>query len=384
MSGEAAVLAPVTKTLHIVLVEDNATDVELVQREVRRAGFDFTSVVVQTPSDFTREIKEHCPDLVLADYNLPQWNGLLALEILRRERPGVPLILVTGALGEVTAVECLKSGVTDYILKGRLTRLPVAVERALKEKELLEQRLNAEQKEREYMEELRRSNAELEQFAYIASHDLQEPLRMVASYTQLLAERYKGKLDENADKYIAYAVDGSKRMQRLIHDLLAYARTSSEAQTLKPTDASEVLARVITQLQGLIDKSGANIVCGKLPVVNVDETQLGQVFQNLIGNALKFHRDEEPQVEIRAEPSGEMWDFAVIDNGIGISQESGSRIFQMFQRLHTRQEYEGSGIGLAISKRIVERHGGRIWFDSAPGQGTTFHFTMPKSGGAKQ
>jgi signal transduction histidine kinase len=375
---------PATSKLHFVMVEDNPIDVELVQRALRRASFEFTSVVVQNEADFTREIGEHCPDLVLADYNLPQWSGMDALEILKRERPSVPLILVTGALGEMTAVECLKSGITDYILKGTLTRLPVAVRRAMKEKELSEQRQAAERKQREYMEELRRSNAELEQFAYVASHDLQEPLRMVASYTELLAERYKGKLDDQADKYISYAVDGAKRMQRLIHDLLAYARVSSQAKPLKPTDSSAVLATVVRQLQGVIEKNGANVVFGTMPVVNADETQLGQVFQNLIGNAIKFHRDKPPQVEVRADASGEMWDFVVADNGIGIPKDSSSRIFQMFQRLHTREEYEGSGIGLAISKRIVERHGGRIWFDSEPGQGTTFHFTIPKSAGERQ
>jgi signal transduction histidine kinase len=384
MNSESATFDPSAKKLHFVMVEDNPIDVELVQRALRRAGFEFTSVVVQNEADFTREIGEHCPELVLADYNLPQWSGMEALDILKRERPGVPLILVTGALGEMTAVECLKNGITDYILKGALTRLPVAVRRALKEKELYEQRQAAERKQQEYMEELRRSNAELEQFAYVASHDLQEPLRMVASYTELLAERYEGKLDDQADKYISYAVDGAKRMQRLIHDLLAYARVSTQAKPLKPTDSSAVLATVVRQLHGVIEKNGANVVVGNLPVVNADETQLGQVFQNLIGNAIKFHRDKAPHVEIKADPSGEMWDFAVVDNGIGIPKDSSSRIFQMFQRLHTREEYEGSGIGLAISKRIVERHGGRIWFDSEPGQGTTFHFTIPKTAGERQ
>ena len=232
-------------------------------------------------------------------------------------------------------------------------------------------------------EELRRSNAELEQFAYVASHDLQEPLRMVASYAELLAERYQGKLDDRADKYIGYAVDGAKRMQILIHDLLAYARVSSQAKPLQPTDSSAVLAQVMKQLRATIEVSKAEVKYGQLPVVNADEVQLGQIFQNLISNAVKFHVEGPPHVEIRAESDGRMWNFAVADDGIGISKESGGRIFQMFQRLHTREEYEGSGIGLAISKRIVERHGGRIWFDSIPGKGTTFHFTIPKHGGGQ-
>lgn len=204
---------------------------------------------------------------------------------------------------------------------------------------------------------------------------------MVASYTELLADRYRGKLDDRADKYIGYAVDGAKRMQGLINDLLVYARVSSQAKPLAPTDASEVLAGVLTQLRGVVEKNNAQVVCGNLPVVNADRTQLGQVLQNLIANAIKFHGKKPPRVEVRAEASGGLWDFSVADDGIGIAKENGGRIFQMFQRLHTREEYEGSGIGLAIAKRIVERHGGRIWFDSAPGEGTTFHFTIPKNGG---
>lgn len=231
-----------------------------------------------------------------------------------------------------------------------------------------------------YTEDLRRSNAELEQFAYVASHDLQEPLRMVASYTELLAERYRDKLDERGEKYISYAVDGARRMQILIHDLLAYARVSSQAKPLQPTDSGAVLDSVMAHLRSVIEKNQAKVTCGKLPIVNADEVQLGQVFQNLIANAIKFHGDKPPRVEIRADAEGDDWSFAIADDGIGIDKEHGSRLFQMFQRLHTREEYEGSGIGLAISKRIVERHGGRIWFDSTPGGGTTFHFTIPKNG----
>jgi signal transduction histidine kinase len=378
VSAPAAALVPVTKTLHFLLVEDNPLDVELVQRELRKAKLEFTSVVVERAEDFAREVREHCPDIVLADYNLPQWGGMEALEVLKQERPDVPLILVTGALGEMKAVECLKSGVTDYILKGALTRLPVAIRTALHNKELQDRKQAAERKQQEYLRELKRSNEELEQFAYVASHDLQEPLRMVASYTELLAERYRGKLDPQADKFIGYAVDGARRMQGLIRDLLAFARVSSKAKPLRPTDSETVLERVLTDLRPVMEKARATVTRGKLPTVNADDSQLGQVLQNLIGNAIKFHGQKPPQVEVSAEFVDEMWRFTVADNGIGINPDSGERIFQMFQRLHTREEYEGSGIGLAIAKRIVERHGGRIWFDSAPGEGTTFRFTLPK------
>jgi signal transduction histidine kinase len=377
MAVEIQPAASTPGSFRFLQVEDNPLDVELVQRELRRAGFEFTAAVVQTPEDFTREVRTRRPHVVLADYNLPHWRGIEALKIIESEGLDIPLILVTGALGEVTAVECLKQGATDYVLKGALTRLPTAIRRALQEKKLREQRRKAEEALAEKAEELARSNKELEQFAYIASHDLQEPLRMVASYTELLGERYRGKLDDKADKYIAYAVDGAHRMQGLINDLLAYARVGSKAKPLQATDASAVLTLVIAGLQKAIEGSQAEIVAKSLPDVLADDVQLGQVFQNLIANAIKFrHPEHAPQIRVWADIVGEMVRFSVGDNGIGMEKESTGRIFQMFQRLHTREEYEGTGIGLAVAKKVVERHGGQIWFDSVPGEGTTFHFTL--------
>ncbi len=224
--------------------------------------------------------------------------------------------------------------------------------------------------------ELRRSNADLEQFAYVASHDLQEPLRMVASYTELLAQRYQGRLDEKADKYIYYAVDGAKRMQRLVADLLAYARVGSQGKTLLPVDSEIVVRGVLNILGPAIRAAEAEIVVGKLPTVLADEVQLRQLFQNLIGNALKFRGSAPPRVVIRAEPRDEYWLYSVEDNGIGIEMQYRERVFQMFQRLHERGKYEGSGIGLAIAKRILDRHGGEIWLESEPGIGTKFLFTL--------
>jgi len=224
--------------------------------------------------------------------------------------------------------------------------------------------------------ELRRTSEDLEQFAYIASHDLQEPLRMVSSYTELLAQRYQGKLDERADKYIHYAVDGAQRMQRLLADLLAYSRVGSQGKPLAPVSAATVVRRVVDTFAGAIRRAHARVAVGPLPTVQADEAQLGQLFQSLLGNALKFHGDAPPVVEIGATPLDEHWQFAVKDNGIGIDSQYKDRIFQMFQRLHERGKYEGSGVGLAIAKRIVERHGGRIWLDSEPQVGSTFFFTL--------
>lgn len=239
-------------------------------------------------------------------------------------------------------------------------------ERRLREREI-----------RQRMRGLEQSNADLEQFASIASHDLREPLRMVVSYTQLLAERYRGQLDEKADKFISYAVQGATRMQRLIDDLLAYSRLENPGRPSLPTAASDALRDTLSDMRATIQDSGAQISFGQLPVVLVDPVQLTQLFQNLIHNAIKFRREEPPQIELSAAPEGAMWRIAVRDNGIGIEKRYHDRIFQMFQRLHERSKYEGNGIGLATARKIVERHGGRIGLASTPGQGSTFFFTLP-------
>ena len=227
--------------------------------------------------------------------------------------------------------------------------------------------------------ELRRSNEELEHFAYLASHDLQEPLRMVASYTQLLSRRYTGKLDSDADEFIAFAVDGASRMQRLIQDLLAYSRVGTKGGELLATPAGRALDEAMSNLRATIEDSGAVITHGPLPSVLADETQLVQLFQNLIGNAIKYQDGRVPEIHVSAERNGAGWTFAVRDNGLGIDAKYFEKIFGMFQRLHGRKEYAGTGIGLAICKKIVERHGGTIGVESAPGQGSTFRFELTGS-----
>jgi light-regulated signal transduction histidine kinase (bacteriophytochrome) len=242
----------------------------------------------------------------------------------------------------------------------------------------LDERRRAEQRLARYTQELARSNAELEQFAYVASHDLQEPLRMVASFTQLLAKRYRGKLDQDADEFIGYAVDGANRMQRLINDLLAYSRVGTRSKPFKVVDANIIFREARDNLAKALEESGAVIFQEPLPVVVGDEVQLLQVFQNLIANAIKFHGAEPQQIQVAAQRQGQEWVFAIRDNGIGIPPEHQERIFSIFQRLHHRSEYPGTGVGLAICKKIVERHGGRIWLESQPGQGSTFYFSIPE------
>lgn len=226
------------------------------------------------------------------------------------------------------------------------------------------------------MEEMKRSNAELEQFAYVASHDLQEPLRMVSSYVQLLEKRYKDNLDADAHDFINYAVSGARRMQNLINDLLSYSRVGTRGKPFQPVDCSEVLAAAVSNLEIAISEVGAEIEHGELPRVAGDEGQLVQVFQNLVGNAVKFHSAVPPKVRVDAVRCDGDWVFSVKDNGLGIDPQFFERIFLVFQRLHGN-EYPGTGIGLSIARKIVLRHGGRIWPESEPGRGSTFYFTIP-------
>jgi PAS domain S-box-containing protein len=227
--------------------------------------------------------------------------------------------------------------------------------------------------------ELARSNEELQQFAYVASHDLQEPLRMISSYTQLLARRHGDKLDGDAKEFMGYIVDGAARMKQLIEDLLAYSRVGTRGRELQLTESQAALDKALLNLRSAQEASGATVTHAVLPAVVADGQQLTQLFQNLIGNAMKFRAAEPPRIHVSCEERPDLWIFSVSDNGIGLDPQYSERIFMMFQRLHTKAEYPGTGIGLAICKKIVDRHGGRIWVESQPGRGCTFGFTIPRN-----
>ncbi len=319
--------------------------------------------------------------------NYDQWEGRIARfkSQLLYSVIGVPLISdakVLGVLGlghEMGIQRTFDQGDVEILTQfASLSAMAIKNARLFSDaqKELTD-RVRAEQELARFAEELMRSNSELEQFAYVASHDLQEPLRMVASYLQLVERRYADRLDDTGREFIAFAVDGATRMKRLINDLLAFSRVGTRARPMEKINLQDVMAQVQANLQPLLEDHGGIILLDELPTVLADENQMVQLFQNLVGNAIKFHGEELPRIQIGAATVDGFWKMHVQDNGIGIEPKFKERIFAIFERLHTTQEYAGTGIGLAICKRIVERHGGRIWVESQLGEGATFYFNLP-------
>lgn len=285
-----------------------------------------------------------------------------------------PRYYLEGGIKTVTAVVSALTAASLWIKLDAFLAIPSPAELAQKNEQLereIRQRAKAEA-------ELRRSNLELESFAYVASHDLQEPLRVVGGYTRLLAKRYKGRLDSDADEFIAYAEDGVARMQGMISDLLELSRIGTGEIEKAPVYTEKVMEEVEATLAAPIESTGASIGYGSLPTVEGDAMQISRLFGNLVGNAIKFHRPgEPPKVDISARRGDGEWLFSIADNGIGIAPEDAEEVFEIFRRLNSSAEYEGTGIGLTVCRRIVERHGGRLWFESEPGEGAVFHFTLP-------
>jgi PAS domain S-box-containing protein len=486
--------------LSALILEDWKPDFDLIANQLRCAGFDARCHQAESMEEYLVQLDAE-PDIVLADYALPGFDALHALELLKARGLDIPFVVLTGVVDEEALVECMRQGAVDYLLKDRLARLGPAVHRALQESEVRRKKRVAEAALRnsnrrfQYLVEttgaipwemdaetgqftyvgpqavkllgypveewygagfwdahvhpedrgaladqpsqscericrmrtrqgsmvylhcaisepcpdtngnhktlygfmmdvtemksmqdslasqaaaLATSNEELKQFAYAASHDLQEPLRMVAFYTQLLAKRYLGKLDSDADEFIGYALEGAIRMRALVKHLLTYSRVSTGKPSMASTNCEEVLAESLANLRLALSESGASVTHEPLPTVNADALQLSQLFQNLIGNAIKFRGDKPPVIRISAAEEDSDWRFTVQDNGIGIEAQYFEQIFVIFQRLNSSEQYAGSGVGLALCKRIMEHHGGRIWVQSEPGAGTKFHFTIPK------
>jgi len=363
----------------ILVLEHEPDDIELLHYELKKGGLHYAITVVQERIKYEQALRDLKADIVLSDYVLPDFDGATAFYMKKEIAPDTPFIIVSGTIGEENAVELIKAGVTDYVLKDKLFTVVTKLNRALKESREHREKKEQEKRLESYARELERSNKELEEFAYITSHDLQEPLRMVGSFLQLLQKKYKDKLDKEANEYIYYAVDGAVRMKRLISDLLNYSRTNKE-WLIELVDISEIIQEALKNLRTSINECGARVDFEYMPVLRVDAAQMLQLFQNLIGNAIKFRKEGvQPVIKINAVKKDPEWLFSVEDNGIGIDQQYSDKVFVIFKKLHNKAKFEGTGIGLSIAKKIVERHGGRIWFESEPGKGTTFYFTLQPS-----
>jgi signal transduction histidine kinase len=419
---------------NILVVDDTAENLRLLSTMLTQSGY--TPRCVINGKMALRACNSNPPDLILLDIMMPEMNGYevcqhLKLEATTRE---IPVIFISAKDEVFDKVNAFAVGGVDYISKpfqfeevlARIeshlslrnlqkqlkeqnvllqeeitSRLAVektlqeknlilqqeistrrAVEKALQEQNLvLQQEISNRQRAESALlksnQELARSNAELEQFAYVASHDLQAPLATIASYAQLLEKRYKDQLDSKASKFIDNIVHGCTRMQTLIDDLLEYSRVGRSRKPFQLTDCNHAVEQALANLQGAIRETQAVVTYSELPAVMGDISQLVQLFQNLVGNSIKYRHDAPPVVHITACKQEKDWLFSVSDNGIGIATQHQARIFQIFQRLHTQKEYSGTGIGLAICQKIVERHGGYIWVESKPDRGSTFYFTVP-------
>ena len=414
---------------NILLVEDSKTQALMISHMLSKKGYKVT--LAKDGLEGLQMLKNEIPALVLSDIRMPIMNGFEMCREMKNNNTlnKIPIILLTQFSEPEDIIQGLNVGADNYITKpfneqylftrieyllnnpdvnnddqnmeiyfGGKNHVVVNCDRKqvfnflistlenavvqyneLRETHQKLEKLNQELEEKikERTKELSHSNEELEQFAYVASHDLKEPLRMISSFTKLLEKEYKDKLSKEANEYIQFTVDGAKRMEELINDLLEYSKIGSQDKLFEDTNCEHLLDQTIKNLKITIEEKKAVITKDPLPIVKADAAQLIQLFQNLISNSIKYCKESPPRVHVSAKQDKENWIFSVKDNGIGIAPEHKERIFQMFQRLHTRQEYSGTGIGLASCKKIIERHRGNIWVESELGKGSTFYFTIP-------
>ncbi|MGK7905353.1 MAG: ATP-binding protein [Hormoscilla sp.] len=363
--------------LKVLLVEDNKPDARLLEKLLAKAERNkYELRQIELLQEAIACLQADNFDVVLLDLGLPDSQGLETVRQMHAAVPQVPIVVLTGWDDQEIAVQALREGAQDYLVKGEIQPLWLvrAINYAIEREKMLEKLENLNS-------ELARSNQELEQFAYIVSHDLQQPLMSISGFAKLFVKTYEDRLDAQALHFIDRIVTGANRMQELIKDLLSYSRLGKKEFVLDATDCNQVVAQVLSNLQGAIASSGAIVAYENMPTVMANEWQIAQLFQNLIANAIKYSRpDLAPRVNVSVEMKQELneWQFGIHDNGIGIKPEHFERIFDIFQRLHNAEEYSGTGIGLAICKKIVESHKGRIWVESELGVGTSFYFTIPE------
>ncbi len=363
----------------ILMIEDDPDLIQIQEKLLSEAGFQVHST--RTGEEGLAAAKEILPDIILLDVKLPDTNGYLVCELLKSDPlfEDTFVIFITGSkIKSSDQAKGLEIGAEGYIVRPipnrELLARMISFERIIRsEKELRRKSQILD----ELNQRLVRSNEDLQAFAYAISHDLQEPLRMITSFLTLLEKRYAGELDQNAREYIDFAVDGAERMKDMIQGVLNFSRVSTRGEDLAPISCQQACQRALDSLRPAIEEKGVKIILHELPEVKGDLIQISQVFQNLISNAIKFNQADPPEVRISTERDGSFWRLIVEDNGIGIAEKDQERIFTIFQRLHTREEYSGSGVGLSICKRIIERHNGRIWIESQAGKGSRFYFTLP-------
>lgn len=365
--------------IRILYMEDDPGLVRLFEKRMAKKGYLIS--IAPNGREGLRMFSEEGPfDMLLVDYQMPELNGLQVLEELMTIDPRPAVIMLTGAGNEEIAVESMKKGAYDYIQKdidGRYFRLlPIVIEESVKRYRMEAEKRRMQQELKKYAQELERSNKELQQFAYVVSHDLKEPLHTIQGFAKYIEETYGEDLDEQGNEFLGYIIEGTQRMERLIEGLLEYSRVKFKGIKLKDIDSGALVDNVVKDLKATIDKRSAKVTYEALPTIRGNERQLNRLFQNLIDNAIKYCRDRKPQVHIRAEKQENAWQFSVQDNGIGIDPRYGEKIFAIFQRLHSK-EFTGDGLGLAICKKIVENHRGEIWVKSRYGEGATFYFTIP-------
>ncbi len=350
-------------TLKVLILEDELTDAELIERTLRDGGLVNIAKHVETRESFSAALDEFAPDIVLADFTLPNYDGLSAIKLTHEKYPELPLIIVTGVLGDHVAVELIKAGAADYVLKDRLARLPAAVEKAISDAAL--QRRAAQQRQ------------ELESFARVIAHDLSAPIASLQLFARAIEEELNSETfdkDQIVD-HCGEVVSAGQRAGALIDSLYEYTRADAPV-AFEPVAMRQVMEDTLSNLKHVIQSRGVRVTHGELPVVFGNAPQLGQLLQNLISNGIKYCEAIQPTISVGARPdSDNMWRFAVTDNGIGFSKKDYQRVFEPFMRLHN-DTVQGTGLGLATCKKIVERHGGTIRCESTVGEGTTFFFTL--------
>lgn len=395
-----------TESFTILIIDDNPDDRDYYIRSLKKVPNTVYRCFEVAEGAKGLEIADtHSFDCVLLDYSLPGMNGLDILRNLRVHHLYLPVVFLTGQGNEALAVEAIKEGAHDYLSKSTVNSerlhhtICAAIGQSCMKRNIAEKDAQIREKtetlekfvtelesikhaQENLITKLTESNSELERFAYVCSHDLQEPLRMISSFTQQLQKHLGAKLDEKGLHYMKYITDGSEQARRLINDVLDYARIENESELFHDVESEAVLASVLRDLSTRIEETGAVVTHDVLPVVYMQSTHLRQVLQNLIGNALKFCV-EKPHIHIGVVRDGNFWRFGVRDNGIGIAPEHMHKIFSIFQRLHNRDRYPGTGIGLALCKKVVQKYDGKIWVESKPGQGSTFFFTLPISASQK-